>query len=116
MEEQSKLLKTYLTITEVWRVDEVADEYSFQRGHCLIFNQKIFNLDSSYYLSARDSTNRDKDEIAKFFTQLCFMLKIFEASSYPQIMHVLNAYANNNEDYNCLVCFCLTHGRLMMST
>ncbi|RWS21350.1 hypothetical protein B4U80_11878, partial [Leptotrombidium deliense] len=76
------------------------------------FNHTCYNLESGERLSAREGTKNDKKRIKSYFKSISFQVRVFKDPTYLEIQDALNAYAKNKVNYDCLVCFFLTHGAM----
>ncbi|KAF2358331.1 Caspase-like domain [Trinorchestia longiramus] len=82
---------------------------SKKRGYCLIFNHKNFH--PKVNMNIRKGTDKDRDDIQKFFSQLNFIVQVFNDLTLDQLRKEIDYYSlMNHSQYDCLVVFFLSHG------
>ncbi|XP_069174400.1 caspase-1 isoform X1 [Procambarus clarkii] len=81
-----------------------------QRGHCLVFNHRIFDRHTG--LGERNGTDKDRDQVQNLFEKLGFKVKVCNNFSVAEIKVVIQdmAFGTDHTDCDMLVVVFMSHG------
>ncbi|RWS19675.1 caspase-1-like protein, partial [Leptotrombidium deliense] len=82
------------------------------KRRCVIFNHFTFDvvLEEDRTLEDRVGTHEDAEAIAIYFLEKGFKVDLLHDKKYCEVTDVLKMHAAESNDWDCFICFVLTHG------
>lgn len=80
------------------------------RGHCVIFNHRIF--DSHTGLGERNGTDRDRDQAQQLFSSLGYTVQVHDNQKVERITEIIQdlAFGTDHTDFDSVVVVFMSHG------
>ncbi|KAK8733635.1 hypothetical protein OTU49_006399 [Cherax quadricarinatus] len=80
------------------------------RGHCIIFNHRVFDRNTG--LGERNGTDRDRDQVQQLFEQLGFQVKVCNNYTVASIKAEIQdlAFGTDHSDCDMLAVIFMSHG------